>query len=531
MQQELNTRVLVVDDEELVRDSVRSILCPERVKYDDLQAASTQLFGDSRPVAAKRSIDSLVVELDEAQSGREALAMVQRAVDRQKPYALILLDMRMPGWDGLTTAQEIRKIDRKVEIAFVTAYSDHAIQDVIARAGPDVGYLCKPFMVEEIHQLVIKAIYDWNRLRNLEGLIRIVSGLRITDGQLDALLHNIFDQAVMWLGAHSAMLLSFEDATEPRIRFSTGSLQQRDFARACIERMQPRFGTGEPSQDQDLIYFPFEQCALVVHEQDEIPLSSERVYLFRLFLEHSSQAVQNARLHQALITQEKLSALGQAMGYVIHDLRSPIGVITSSVELARDEPDVSPAMDELLGMIEEAADSAIGIVNDLLEFARGVRLQKRPCTLGELMSRLQRSMRHRLGSGEANLHVDGAREAELFCDSRKMHRALENLVANALDAVRAAGVTTPTVRVNAVADGDLVSFAIHDNGPGIPEDMRGRLFEPFATSGKAGGTGLGLAIVQQIVEAHGGRIRVESSSRGTSFTLEIPRSLAAEPTG
>lgn len=526
MMNELNTRVLIVDDEEIVRDSVRAILCPRRRSYSALDAAAAQLFGASQPVSTRRTIDALCVQLDEARNGREAVAEVERSIAAGQPYALILLDMRMPGWDGLTTAQKIRALDRQVEILFITAYSDHAIQDVIERAGPDVGYLCKPFVAEEIHQLAVKSIYDWNRLRNLEALIRRVSKLRIADGQLDTLLQNIFDQAITWLGVQSAMLISLEQSDAPEIRFSTGSMQQREFAQSCLAQVAPLYGSATHQQVQDLAYFPFEQCALVVHEEGGVRLSTERTYLFLLFLEHSSQAVENARLHQVLVTKEKLSALGQAMGYVVHDLRSPIGIIMSSIEVARDDASALPA-GELLDVIEEAAENAIAIVNDLLDFTRERPLRKDSCTIDDLLARLSRSMQLRLDQSGVRLEVDGMRANRLFCDARKMHRVLENLTSNAIEALVGARTAEPRVRVNATIEGDLAIFAIHDNGPGIPPELQSRLFEPFATFGKAHGTGLGLAIVRQIVEAHGGRIRVDSSSRGTSFVIEIPHGLAA----
>lgn len=529
MQNELNTRVLIVDDEEIVRDSVRAILCPKRRSYSALDAAASQLFGDSQPVATRRTIDTLSVQLDEARNGREAVALVERAIAAGQPYALILLDMRMPGWDGLTTAQKVRALDRQVEILFITAYSDHAIQDVIERAGPDVGYLCKPFVAEEIHQLAVKSIYDWNRLRNLETLIRIVSRLRVTDGQLDTLLHNIFDQAISWLGAQSAMLVSLEQDDTPEIRFSTGSMQQREFAQSCLAEVAPHFGSSAFQETHDLAYFPFEKCALVVHEEGGVRLSTERTYLFLLFLDHSSQAVENARLHQVLVTKEKLSALGQAMGYVVHDLRSPIGMIMNSIEVARDGATgaIAPPGDELLDVIEEAAENAIAIVNDVLDFTRERPLRKDRCTIDDLLSRLGRSMQLRLEQSGVRLEVDGMRASSFVCDPRKMHRVLENLTNNAVEALVGARTDEPLVRVNATIKGELAIFAIQDNGPGIPAELQSRLFEPFATFGKASGTGLGLAIVRQIVEAHGGHIRVESSPRGTTFVIEIPHGLTA----
>ena len=96
---------------------------------------------------------------------------MRRAVEQGRPYAVIFLDMRMPGMNGLETAIEIRKHDVKAEIVFITAYSDCTIEEIVEQAGQNVGYHCKPYASEEIIQIATKAVTDYNKLRNLEKLI------------------------------------------------------------------------------------------------------------------------------------------------------------------------------------------------------------------------------------------------------------------------------------------------------------------------------------------------------------------------
>src|SRR5581483_6439253 len=83
-------------------------------------------------------------KVDKASNGMEGVQLVKRSVEEGHPYAVIFLDMRMPGWDGMETAVEIRKYDSKAEIIFVTAFSDRSIADIVANAGDNVGYHCKP---------------------------------------------------------------------------------------------------------------------------------------------------------------------------------------------------------------------------------------------------------------------------------------------------------------------------------------------------------------------------------------------------
>ncbi|GAB4533201.1 MAG: hypothetical protein Tsb0020_49150 [Haliangiales bacterium] len=520
----MNTRVLVVDDEELVRDSVRAILCPdEAIHFGGLEAAAERLFDDAPPAMPRSSARSVPIHLDEANSGRTAVRMIERALAAERPYALILLDMRMPGWDGLTTSEAIRDLDPRAEILFVTAYSDYAVQEIVDRVGPDVGYLCKPFAGEELRQLCTKAIYDWNRLRNLEALIHILSDLRVTDGQLERLLQNIFDQATMWLGVQSAMLVSFDDARAPRRERSIGVLQDEEFARACLDALAPCFGAERLQQVDELVYLPFGSWALIVFRDGGVQLGKERLYLFQLFLEHSGQAVENARLHQALMAREKLTAMGQAVSYVAHDLRSPIGLINNAAELMRDEPSLPAHCQELLDIIEEATENCIGLVRDVLDFTSTFKLDLITCTVGEVLAKLERSVSSRLRAADIRLAVDAPLEAPLRCDPSKLHRVLENLLSNAIEALSGGDSDAPSIEICVDRVDEITRWSIRDNGPGIPDAIRERIFEPFATMGKSHGTGLGLAIAHQIVAAHGGQLTLEASdASGTIFALTLP---------
>jgi two-component system NtrC family sensor kinase len=111
-------------------------------------------------------------------------------------------------------------------------------------------------------------------------------------------------------------------------------------------------------------------------------------------------------------------------------------------------------------------------------------------------------------------------DVEVLIDAARMQRAIANIGANAAEAM---GATPGSFTVNAEKSGTMVRIALQDNGPGIAEEIRDRLFDPFVTRGKAHGTGLGLAITRQIVEAHGGSISVDpGNGPGARFIIELP---------
>jgi two-component system, NtrC family, sensor kinase len=217
MKEAANTAVLVIDDEEMVRDNIEEILMPRKSspQAESVDKAASILFDTpADPLHVSRASNIPNFTVHKASNGMEGLEMVKKSVAAGCPYAVIFLDMRMPGWDGMETAMEIRKYDNKAEIIFVTAFSDRSIDDIIARAGQNVGYHCKPYASEEITQLATKAVSDYNKLRNLEKLIEAISSISLDENQLNSLLLNVLDQLATYVETDMALLGKLHDNQE-----------------------------------------------------------------------------------------------------------------------------------------------------------------------------------------------------------------------------------------------------------------------------------------------------------------------------
>ncbi len=230
--------------------------------------------------------------------------------------------------------------------------------------------------------------------------------------------------------------------------------------------------------------------------------------------------------------QERLSVLGQVAGTVSHELRNPLGSIRNSMGLIRQQTSGKGlGIERAIDRVDRSIERCSTIIADLLEFTR-VRELARELTaidgwveevLAEQTIPASVEIRRELSSG-----------AELMIDRNRLRQVVINLVDNAVQAMTDPAWSPPGDRARMLTlrtelAGPHVRLSVIDSGPGIPPDMRERVFEPLVTT-KSSGVGLGLPTVRQIVEQHGGTIDIGSSSgEGTTFVAWLPRHAVRQP--
>jgi signal transduction histidine kinase len=242
--------------------------------------------------------------------------------------------------------------------------------------------------------------------------------------------------------------------------------------------------------------------------------------VLRLF-SHVSENLRatNDRFVTAVVRKEKITLIGEMANSMVHDFRGPFSTIKLATELLA-KRDRKPETQELCAMILRQVNRLGGMVEEVLDFARGeTRLQLKPTPLADVFAQLQENNVVPLGRAGVKLAVKST-ALELPLDPDRLLRVLQNLVTNACEAIgkRPRGRITVAARR---ASGHC-EITVSDNGPGVPREIRATLFEPFVSQGKVNGTGLGLAIAKAVVEAHHGSIDFTSSRSGTTFTIQLP---------
>ena len=228
-----------------------------------------------------------------------------------------------------------------------------------------------------------------------------------------------------------------------------------------------------------------------------------------------------------LVQSEKLASLGTLLSGVAHELNNPLSNVSSSAQILAEEIEDQDLVykENLIRQIIEQADRARDIVRTLLEFSRIREFNRQELRLGELVRETIVLLRGQVPS-RVQITLDIAEEIRIRADKQRMQQVFLNLVKNAVDVVdEGSGLVWISARyVNQEAVRKEVEILIEDNGPGIPPEIRDKIFDPFFTTKDVGhGSGLGLFIVHDIIEMHGGTLRIDSrTGAGTTFIIWLP---------
>jgi nitrogen fixation/metabolism regulation signal transduction histidine kinase len=229
-----------------------------------------------------------------------------------------------------------------------------------------------------------------------------------------------------------------------------------------------------------------------------------------------------SQLRRRLAASERIAAWRETARHVAHEIKNPLAPIRAAIEtLRRLRARNDPAFDEYFDEATRTALDEVGRINHIVsEFTRFARLPAPNPTDLELEEVLRSVVTLHASIGTA-IHFDAKPCPVVRADRDQVVQVITNLLQNALDAVR--GRADPRVSIElAPVDAERVAITVRDNGPGVPEELRPRLFQPYATT-KAHGTGLGLAIAQRLVAEHGGDIEYrDAPGGGAEFRILLP---------
>jgi signal transduction histidine kinase len=247
--------------------------------------------------------------------------------------------------------------------------------------------------------------------------------------------------------------------------------------------------------------------------------------LMCLFADQAGLAIENQRLIAAKQESDRLAIFGVALADIGHNVKNilmrmqfPVTLLDQGIE-AKDWRILEgcwPTMRRAIGEIGE-------LVRDMLNYSKNERPALAAVDVSHLAGEVAQQCRVDAQSKNIALELDCPRNLMWTLDEKMLRHGLHNLVGNAIEAIAEHGGTNIRLTVDAESCPGTLRISVSDDGPGIPEEVCKHIFDPFFTTKKAKGTGLGLANVKKNVEAHGGRVLVQTApGAGASFTLSYP---------
>jgi len=510
---------------------------------------------DERNLLALATVLEDLGEVVLARSGEEALRHLLKG-----EFAVILLDVYMPGMDGYETAQIIRNRDQTkgIPIVFLSAVNKEAEHLMRGYSMGAVDYVFKPVdptilrskvavfvdLFEKSKEVERKArqeqaLLDANLRANAERL-RAEQELRRAEQRQAAIIQSLpmvlylepYDQSPRRpnyiSGDFQAVTgFSLEDVAEqPNIWSERLHPDDHDRVIAAIEA---RRKTGRSSieyrwQCADGAYKHFLDQAVLLRDADGQPIE---------FAGTLTDISEQRSLESQLIQAQKMDAIGKLTGGIAHDFNNLLAAVIGGLGLLEKRAQLEEEQRRVLGMTKRAAEQGSELVRRLLAFARRQKLEPQSIDIESLRDAVSDLLTHTLG-GLVDIEwqiTDGAWNA--FADQAQLELALVNLIINARDAMPNGGTVTVSAsnrelksdQLHGLPAGDYVRIAVQDTGTGISREDLGKVMEPFFTTKEVGkGSGLGLSMVYGFAKQSNGAFAIESEvGKGTTAELWLPR--------
>ena len=490
-------RILVVDDDRMIRDACERIL--KRMGHDVVKATQ----------------------------GEEALNIL-----KEGQFSVVLLDLMMPGIDGLKVLNLIRQFWPDILVIVITGYATIETAIEAMKRGA-YAFIPKPFEGDQLRSIVARAIerkqlkedvrrMEQERQRTLQDLDAEKSRTRsVVLAMPDGVAVTDPNGIVVLMNPAFLRLL----ALDPSRRFGEQISAYVPDSELCKQVLDVSKGSLEdPSQGASYEFSPQEENYLLAHVTPVLSEAGECLGAVTVLVDIT---------HLKLLDRIKSAFVAQ----VSHELRSPLSTIQQQLALVLSEmvADAPEEQRNLLARAKEKTSGLISLIGDLLDLSRieaGMHLKEpKPIVLEDLLRGVVDFMSIKAKSRNQSLDLDLPHERlpRVDGDPLALESVFGNLITNAIHYTPDGG----EIRVTADYDGSRIRVAVKDNGIGIEEKYLPKIFERFFRvkndkTRSITGTGLGLAIVKGILDSLGGSITVESKpGSGSTFTVFLPPSISA----
>ena len=528
----------------------RTPVRPEPRSFDPQRPKVLVVDDDSRNLLALNEALSDIAEIVCASSGEEALRWLLK-----EQFAVIVLDVLMPGMDGYETAALVREREqsRDTPIIFLTAINK---EDAHLLKGYDTGAV--DFVFKPVEPRIVRSkVSVFVRLFETAAEIRRTSAeqKRLLEEKLQAQQQSLAAlEALRQAEERQELILSslpvvvyVEDPQTKSLQFVLGNVKEIcGFDGAEFERDRQLFGSRVVGEDHQLFAAPAVDGKRNREFRWRHADGSVRTFLDQaVVLKGSSRSLagtlrdvtEQRMLQDQLLQAQKMDAIGKLTGGVAHDFNNLLASVLSGLAILERRTKVEGKALEVLEMTRHAAEQGKHLVSRLLSFSRRQALAPTVVELPAVSQSLNAMLAPILG-GLVRLHWELEPSLwTIFVDPSQLELAIMNLVINSRDAMPEGGEIVMRIENRQtspspdLAPGDYVVVTVSDTGAGIPADLLPKVLEPFFTTKDVGrGTGLGLSMAYGFAQQSGGTLRISSTpGKGTQIEVWLPRNLQAAP--
>ncbi len=256
----------------------------------------------------------------------------------------------------------------------------------------------------------------------------------------------------------------------------------------------------------------------LINKKDGIFTKKDEEMLDALAI-HASIAIQNAKMAQELVNNERLAVIGRMASTIVHDIKNPMTTIKAYAQVLKKKIGEGEAI-QLVNEVIHQIDRLVNMAQEILDFSRGITsISFTKIKLSDFLNGTLTFLEREFERNKIEIEKHFEFDDEVEIDIDKMTRVVINIANNSKDAMPEGGKFIVKTR----QEDNFFVMEFTDTGMGMPEEVKKKLFEPFVTYGKKHGTGLGMAITKKIVTEHKGQIFVESElGKGTTITIKLP---------
>ena len=482
---------------------------------------------------------------------------------QEEQFDLLLVDIRMPEMDGFKVIEQARLMQPDIAVVIMTGFGTLETAIRALRQGAD-GLILKPFEnSDDLVTAVREALrerqqkQEVSRLRAIRPLLSLTESL-FSETRYDVLLDLVLTAIMGHLRCQHAAIYhrkagdSFIEEVkakgralpEEHARAKGGVIGRADHWNIPIWINKDGPGEIELKEVLEENNFSAVVCVPVERDGGKVIFSAARndgepgfelvdMEMFGLLARQADIALENARLYKelreyvrqiehsqrALIQAEKMSAVGRLTASFAHEINNPLQAVQNCLHLSERVELSEEKRANYMEMAKDELDRLMNTVQRMLDFYRPGALQKKPVNLEEIVDKVTALLRKQLETQSIVVTKIFAKDLpEIQAVGNQIQQVIFNLALNAMGAIEEDG----EIVIEAGVEKNQVVMYVIDSGPGVPDELRTQIFEPF-TSSSEDGTGLGLSVSYGILTAHNGSLElVDSDTGGACFKITIP---------